>query len=105
MHGCVAWHRAPGTGHRAPGTALRVWYGHRLGRWDEFRTRYLAELRSPAAAALLEQLAHFARAGTLTLVDGAHDEMRNQAVVIQQAVQDLLVAEPGPVGGAAAGLA
>ena len=74
-----AWMRsvAPGTGHRAPGTALRVWYGHWLGRWDEFRTRYLAELRLPAAAALLEQLAHFARAGTLTLVDSARDETRN----------------------------
>ena len=89
----------------APGTALRVWYGHRPGRWDEFRTRYQAGLRLLSAVALREQLACFARAGTLTLVFGACDETRNQAIVIRQAVQDLLAAEPGPVGGAAAGLA
>ena len=94
----VAWYRVSGTG-------LRVWYGHRPGRWDEFRTRYQVELRLLSTVALREQLACFARAGTLALVFGARDETRNQAIVIRQAVQDLLAAEPGPVGGAAAGLA
>src|SRR5438128_3907966 len=34
----------------APSTELRTWYGHRPERFDEFRRRYLAELKAPAAA-------------------------------------------------------
>jgi uncharacterized protein YeaO (DUF488 family) len=33
----------------APSDDLRKWYGHDPGRFEEFRTRYLAELRNHSA--------------------------------------------------------
>ena len=65
----------------APSTELRQWFGHDPEKWPEFRTRYLAELRRhpEAAASLLAA----ARAGTLTLVYGAHDTEHNAAVVLR----------------------
>jgi uncharacterized protein YeaO (DUF488 family) len=32
----------------APSTELRKWFGHDPARWDEFRRRYVAELRKHA---------------------------------------------------------
>ena len=79
----------------APSGALRAWFDHRPDRWEEFRHRYRDELASPNAAALLEQLAALARAGPLTLVYGARDEARNQAVVIAEVLAALLNEEQG----------
>ncbi len=72
-----AWERELG-----PSTELRRWFGHDPARWDEFRTRYRAELADPARGATLDALADRARRGTLTLVYGARDEAHNQARVI-----------------------
>jgi len=66
----------------APSTNLRQWFGHDPGRWSEFRRRYRAELkRQPAALARLRALA---RQGRVTLVFGARDVRRNQAVVLKE---------------------
>lgn len=65
-----------------PSDALRRWFGHDPTRWDEFLRRYLGELARPEAVATLERLAALAREGEITLVYGARDERRNQAVVI-----------------------
>lgn len=65
-----------------PSDELRRWFGHDPARWDEFQTRYHAELAAPEQARRLDGLADRARAGTLTLVYGARDEERNQARVI-----------------------
>ena len=66
----------------APSTALRQWFGHDPARWSEFRRRYRAELkRQPEALAQLRKLARQRR---ITLVFGAHDERRNQAVVLKE---------------------
>jgi uncharacterized protein YeaO (DUF488 family) len=65
----------------APSAALRKWFGHKPERWEEFRSRYVAELRgNPAVAALREIVA----AGPVTLLYGAHDQTRNQAVVLAE---------------------
>ncbi|MDE1931594.1 MAG: DUF488 domain-containing protein [Alphaproteobacteria bacterium] len=65
----------------APSTALRKWFGHDPARWSEFRRRYRAELkRRPEAFAQLRALA---RQGRITLVFGARDARRNQAVVLK----------------------
>ena len=64
----------------APSTALRQWFGHDPARWREFRRRYRVELkRQPEVMAQLRTLA---RQGRITLVFGARDERRNQAVVL-----------------------
>ena len=43
----------------APSDELRRWYGHEVGKFAEFRDRYLAELRTPERA---EALAHLRQA-------------------------------------------
>ena len=66
----------------APSDALRKWFGHDPGRWDEFQAQYRHELGRPDQARLLDQLAERARTGTVTLVYSARDETHNQARVI-----------------------
>jgi uncharacterized protein YeaO (DUF488 family) len=62
-----------------PSTELRKWFGHEPARWEEFRSRYNAELAdNPAFTELGEQLT----AGPITLLYGARDEAHNQAVVL-----------------------
>ncbi|MEO7149750.1 MAG: DUF488 family protein [Rhodanobacteraceae bacterium] len=65
----------------APTTALRKWFGHQSEKWPEFKRRYLAELGSncEATRALMDIVKAHHR---VTLLFGAHDEKRNQAVVI-----------------------
>ena len=65
----------------APSDALRRFFQHDPAKWAEFRKRYLAELRAQAAG--LRELVAAARAGTVTLVYGARDELHNNAVVVR----------------------
>ena len=66
----------------APSPALRKWYGHVPARWEEFRTRYLAELQGNAAA--VERLRELARKGPLTLVFAARDAEHSSAAVLRE---------------------
>jgi uncharacterized protein YeaO (DUF488 family) len=66
----------------APSAELRKWFGHDPNRWPEFRRRYVAELRQ--SGAMLDQICGLARRGTVTLLFGAHDEERNDAVVLRE---------------------
>jgi len=68
----------------APSTALRKWFGHDPARWPEFRKRYAEELRQHPE--LFDQLRELARAGPVTLVYSAHDELHNDAVVLRDFV-------------------
>ena len=66
----------------APSTELRKWYGHEPERWPNFRTKYLKELeRNPGA---VNELRKAARGKTVTLLYGARDRERNQAVVLAE---------------------
>lgn len=65
----------------APSDRLRRWFGHDPGRWAEFRRRYRAELAAPPDA--LRALARKAARRRVTLVYGARDEARNNAVVLK----------------------
>ena len=71
-----------------PSTELRKWFGHRPERWEEFQRRYRAELKRGPQQALLDQLADLAGKGPLTLLYGARDEQRNQAVVIRDMLNE-----------------
>jgi len=64
----------------APSTELRKWFGHEPSRFDEFRRRYIDQLRGERSR--LSALRRRAREGTLTLVYSAHDEEHNDAVVL-----------------------
>lgn len=69
----------------APSTELRKWFGHRPERFEEFRRRYLDELRRQRPG--LAELRRRAREGTLTLVYSARDPEHNQAVVLAEALK------------------
>ncbi|MEK6711502.1 MAG: DUF488 family protein [Nitrospinota bacterium] len=71
----------------APSTALRQWFAHDPAKWTEFQRRYQAELQQePARSALAEVKRLVQKHKTVTLVFGARDEERNQAVVIRGVV-------------------
>jgi uncharacterized protein YeaO (DUF488 family) len=69
-----------------PSTALRKWFNHDPERWDEFRTRYRAELASPEQRQRLDHLRALARQQTVSLLYGARDSEHNEAVVIAEEV-------------------
>jgi uncharacterized protein YeaO (DUF488 family) len=66
----------------APSTELRKWFDHDQGRWEEFKERYLAELKANREQLLI--LKQELDNGIVTLVYGAKDEQHNQAVVIRE---------------------
>ncbi len=66
----------------APSDALRTWFGHRPDRWEEFRRRYWKELRDASRTELVKHLRSLARQRHVTLLFGARDAERNQAVAL-----------------------
>ena len=68
-----------------PSTALREWFGHEPRRFEEFRRRYVEELRSERPR--LSDLRRRARHGTLTLVYSARDTEHNDAVVLAEVLR------------------
>jgi uncharacterized protein YeaO (DUF488 family) len=64
----------------SPSTELRQWFGHEPERFEEFRRRYIEELRGQRPR--LTALRRRARKGTLTLVYAARDTEHNDAVVL-----------------------
>lgn len=66
----------------APSTDLRKWFGHDPARWEAFQTAYREEL-DQCDAQTMEHLRDKARSDKLTLLFGARDEQRNQAVVLK----------------------
>jgi uncharacterized protein YeaO (DUF488 family) len=64
----------------SPSAELRQWFGHEPSRFEEFRRRYIEELRQQRSR--LTQLRRRARDGTLTLVYAARDSEHNDAVVL-----------------------
>lgn len=72
----------------APSNQLRKWYGHELGKWPEFRRRYLDELgRRTDLLQMLADIEHDQK--TLTLVFGAHDVDHSHALVLRDALEHL----------------
>lgn len=66
----------------APSTELRQWFGHDPARWNEFRQRYLAELKKCPDA--WRPILDAARHGTVTLVYSSHDTEHNNAVALRE---------------------
>lgn len=69
----------------APSHDLRTWYGHAPERFDEFVSRYLAELDEPERAAALRHLGDIAARGRLTLLTATKTmELSHGAVLVRQ---------------------
>jgi uncharacterized protein YeaO (DUF488 family) len=74
------------------GPSLRQWFAHDPGRFDDFRRRYIEELRDQRPR--LAELRRRARHSTLTLVYSAHDVEHNDAVVLAEVLRRGLPKEP-----------
>jgi uncharacterized protein YeaO (DUF488 family) len=61
----------------APSTELRKWFDHRAERWQQFCTRYAAELDRNADA--IAKLRSLCTRGPITLLYSARDVEHNQA--------------------------
>jgi uncharacterized protein YeaO (DUF488 family) len=72
----------------APSTELREWYGHEPEKWDEFRKRYFAELKSEPAE--WQPLIDAARKGTITLVYSSKEMEINNAVALKEFLEKKL---------------
>jgi uncharacterized protein YeaO (DUF488 family) len=68
----------------APSDDLRRWYGHEVGKFAEFRDRYLAELGTPERAGALAHLRELADPGPLTLLTATKDVEHSQAAVLAE---------------------
>ena len=65
----------------APSAALRRWFNHDPTKWVEFRRRYARELDAKDRA--IAALRGAVRRGRVTLLFGARDPNRNNAVALQ----------------------
>ena len=74
----------------APSNALRRWYGHEPSRWASFTDQYRVELAQRGD--LLHLLDELRRRGPVTLLYGARDVARNNAVVLREVLEERRVA-------------
>jgi uncharacterized protein YeaO (DUF488 family) len=74
----------------APTGALRKWFGHDPRKWEEFQVRYRNELDAAGKMEELKDLAGLAKTETVTLLYAAHDEQRNNAVVLKKIIEKFL---------------
>ncbi|MFJ8173163.1 DUF488 domain-containing protein [Streptomyces sp. NPDC094473] len=72
----------------APSTELRKWYQHDAERFDEFSSRYRAELKEPERAKALEHLRELADVGTLTLLTATKKPEISEAEVLADELRD-----------------
>ncbi|GAA0662938.1 DUF488 family protein [Kitasatospora atroaurantiaca] len=68
----------------APSTELRRWYGHAPERFEEFRRRYLAELRDPEHQEALQGLQELAAGQPVTLLTATRDLDHSHAAVLAE---------------------
>lgn len=76
----------------APSDALRRWFGHDPGKWEEFQRRYFAELDQRPEA--WKPLADATRRGNVTLLYGARDPDRNNAAALREYLMAKLEKQP-----------
>ena len=65
----------------APSDALRRWFAHDTAKWEEFRSRYFAELDAHPEA--WQPLLAGARRGPVVLLYSARDTEHNSAVALR----------------------
>jgi uncharacterized protein YeaO (DUF488 family) len=73
----------------APSAELRKWFNHDPQRWNEFRRRYFAELKSDGTDAL-SPILEAARESTVTLLFSSHDTEHNNAVALKEFLEHSL---------------
>lgn len=72
-----------------PTKELRQWFNHEDDKYPEFKEKYLAELHQGAEGEALQELQQIVKEHeTVTLLYGAKNETHNQAVVLQEYLQN-----------------
>jgi uncharacterized protein YeaO (DUF488 family) len=71
----------------APSAELRRWFGHEPAKWQEFRSRYRAELREKLD--LMVSVKERAEDGMVTLLYAAKDEKHNHALILLEQLERL----------------
>lgn len=69
----------------SPSDELRKWFGHDPSKWQEFRSRYKAEMKTRKD--FIEKLRDYSEKGTVTLLYSAKDEEHNNALVIKEVIE------------------
>ncbi|MEJ2601169.1 MAG: DUF488 domain-containing protein [Anaerolineales bacterium] len=72
----------------APSDELRKWFGHDPDKWQEFTQRYRSELENSPGA--WQPLLQAAERGDVTLIYSARDTEHNNALVLQDFLEDKL---------------
>jgi uncharacterized protein YeaO (DUF488 family) len=72
----------------APSKELRQWFGHDPNKWEEFKTRYLQELKTNPEGVnlLIEEIQN----GQVTLIYAAQDTEHNNAVVLRDYLKTMI---------------
>ncbi len=66
----------------APSVGLRIWFDHRIDRWQQFEKCYLAELENNIAIPIF--VAEHISIPRITLIYAAKDEVHNHAVILKE---------------------
>jgi uncharacterized protein YeaO (DUF488 family) len=72
----------------APSTALRKWFKHDPGKWEQFKKKYGAELKAHREE--VEKLATESRKRSVTLLFGAKDTAHNNALALKEYIEELM---------------
>ena len=70
----------------APSDTLRKWFAHKEERWQEFKSRYMKQLKDKNE--LLEQLIDLGKNKRVTLLYAAKGEERNNAQVLLEVLKN-----------------
>jgi uncharacterized protein YeaO (DUF488 family) len=72
----------------APSTELRQWFHAEPGRWEQFRMKYIDDLKE--SNAVDELISYINAHETTTLLYSVKDEEQNHAVILKEFVKPLL---------------
>lgn len=75
----------------APSPELRKWFCHKPELFEEFRTKYIEELRrDEQKQKIIAEIINLTSEGNVTLLYGANDAVYNHAIVLQEELNNLM---------------
>lgn len=69
----------------APSNELRKWFAHDPAKWQDFKKRYINELKKKNE--IVQELRAEAKKGMITLLFAAKDVEHNNAVVLKELIE------------------
>jgi uncharacterized protein YeaO (DUF488 family) len=82
----TAWHKEV-----APSPELRKWFCHKPELFEEFRTKYIAELLTDEQKQkIINEIITLTSKGRVTLLYGAKDPVYNHAIILQEELNRII---------------